>query len=234
MADKFAQASSLLSHQDALAKNLDVSGKRVLDVGCGGGGFTRAMTLLGARVTGIDPGERQLKKARSEAPAGDEEYIEGIAQALPDRDSSVDIVVFFNSLHHVPIDQLDDALAETGRVLVDDGMAYIAEPLATGPMFELNKIINNETEVRAKAYEAIKGATAQGFKEVTEFTYVTDRHYPDFEAYRENSISINPAREALFEVNSDAMRERFEAYGEKQDDGIHFPQPIRVNILTKS
>ncbi len=41
-----------------------VSGKRVLDVGCGGGILSEAMTALGAEVTGIDMGEAPLAVAK--------------------------------------------------------------------------------------------------------------------------------------------------------------------------
>ena len=43
---------------------VDLAGKRVLDVGCGGGILAEAMTRRGARVTGIDLGEKPLKVAQ--------------------------------------------------------------------------------------------------------------------------------------------------------------------------
>src|SRR5437588_13006623 len=42
-------------------------GKRVLDVGCGGGILAEALATEGARVTGIDPSERSLSAARDHA-----------------------------------------------------------------------------------------------------------------------------------------------------------------------
>ena len=40
-----------------------LAGKRVLDVGCGGGILSEAMARLGASVTGIDLAEKSLKVA---------------------------------------------------------------------------------------------------------------------------------------------------------------------------
>src|SRR6202162_6044358 len=40
-----------------------LAGKRVLDVGCGGGILAEAMAAKGARVTGIDLAEKPLKVA---------------------------------------------------------------------------------------------------------------------------------------------------------------------------
>ena len=50
-----------LEHIDGIA---GLRGKRVLDVGCGGGILAEAMAARGARVTGIDLGEKPLKVAQ--------------------------------------------------------------------------------------------------------------------------------------------------------------------------
>ena len=42
----------------------DVSGKRVIDIGCGEGRFCRLLAGLGAEVTGIDLTEALVEKAR--------------------------------------------------------------------------------------------------------------------------------------------------------------------------
>src|SRR2546428_4852752 len=43
------------------------AGKRVLDVGCGGGILAEALAREGARVTGVDPSEKSLAVARAHA-----------------------------------------------------------------------------------------------------------------------------------------------------------------------
>ena len=50
-----------LAHIERLAEGL--GGKRILDVGCGGGILAEAMAERGARVTGIDLAEKPLKVA---------------------------------------------------------------------------------------------------------------------------------------------------------------------------
>ena len=52
---------------DFIDRHSAVAGKRVLDVGCGGGILAEAMALRGAEVTGIDMGEAPLEVARLHA-----------------------------------------------------------------------------------------------------------------------------------------------------------------------
>lgn len=82
-----------------------LSGKRVLDVGCGGGILTESMVLKGATVTGIDLGEKALKVARLHSlESGVEvEYrlvaVETLAAEAPE---SFDVVTCMEMLEHVP------------------------------------------------------------------------------------------------------------------------------------
>ena len=218
-------------HGQVLGEHLFLGGKSVLDVGCGAGRLTRIMTQMGATVIGIDPGIRQLERARSQPVIGSETYIEGTAENLPAEDNSTNIIVFFNSLHHVPINQFGNALNEAYRALKGSGMLYIAEPMAQGPQFELSKPFNDETKIRSEAYKAIKGALKNGFLEQKELMYAADVYYSDFDAYRENSTAINPARDHYFRKMEGELRKRFEHYGIKGSNGWHFTQFIRVNLL---
>ena len=82
-----------------------VAGRKLLDVGCGGGILTESMAQRGAQVTGIDMGEAPLKVARLHAlESGVEvEYrripVEELAAEQP---ASFDIVTCLEMLEHVP------------------------------------------------------------------------------------------------------------------------------------
>ena len=80
--------------------------------------------------------------------------------------------------------------------------------------------------------QVIKSAGAIGFREQHETVYTTDISYTDFESFRESSTSIDPVREAYFRAHDEELRQRFEDYAVKRPDGWHFPQFIRVNVLT--
>ena len=76
----------------------------VLDVGCGGGLMSEPLTRLGARVTGIDPGEKTVAIARSHAePQGlDIDYRVTTVENLVAAGDQYDAVVCLEVIEHVP------------------------------------------------------------------------------------------------------------------------------------
>jgi len=57
------------------------------------------------------------QKAKENSPIGDERYLPGAGENLPFRDSHADIVIYFASLHHVPVPKMNQAIKEVHRVL---------------------------------------------------------------------------------------------------------------------
>ena len=82
-----------------------LAGKRVLDVGCGGGILSEAMARLGAQVTGIDLSEKPLKVAELHllesglAVSYRKISAEDLAEAQP---GTFDVVTCMELLEHVP------------------------------------------------------------------------------------------------------------------------------------
>lgn len=222
------------SNESVLSENLELNDLDVVDVGSGAGELVRYMTTRGAHVTGLECGALQLEKARSYAPAGDEVYIEGVGQEMPFADASFDLVVFFNSLHHVPTAHMAAALDEAHRIVKPSGKVYVAEPIAAGSGFELHAPIDDETTVRAAAYEAITGAAGGKFTQLREIFYQTVYHYSDFAAFRENVIRIEPRRREIFATLEHELQEIFDRLGVVEQDGVRFEQPMRINLLQKA
>ena len=91
-----------LSH---IARIAGLSGKAVLDVGCGGGILSEAMAARGAKVTGIDLAEKPLKVAQLHLlESGREvEYLHISAEELAlARPQQFDVVTCMELLEHVP------------------------------------------------------------------------------------------------------------------------------------
>jgi cyclopropane fatty-acyl-phospholipid synthase-like methyltransferase len=57
-------AKQFVQYPEALRLLGDVEGKKILDVGCGQGAFTRILSKRGADVVGYDPSIEQIKKAK--------------------------------------------------------------------------------------------------------------------------------------------------------------------------
>ncbi len=82
-----------------------LSGKKVVDIGCGGGILSESMAGAGATVTGIDMGKAPLSVARLHAMEEDLEidYQQITAeQHAADNPASYDIITCMEMLEHVP------------------------------------------------------------------------------------------------------------------------------------
>jgi len=82
-----------------------VSGKRLVDVGCGGGILAESMAQRGATVTGIDMGEAPLSVAKlHQRESGVEvNYLQSTAEQLAEREAeNYAIVCCLEMLEHVP------------------------------------------------------------------------------------------------------------------------------------
>ncbi len=90
---------------DYIDRHAGLAGKRVLDVGCGGGILSEAMAQRGARVTGIDMGEAPLSVARlHQYESGVEvDYRHATAEQLAaEQPAGYDVVTCLEMLEHVP------------------------------------------------------------------------------------------------------------------------------------
>ncbi len=101
----------------------EVAGKRVIEIGCGGGQNSIALTKWGATCIGVDPSPAQLDHARRLAREIGVEvhFVEGVAENLsPFPDESFDIVLSSYAFDYVT--DLRRAYDEAWRVLVPGGL----------------------------------------------------------------------------------------------------------------
>ena len=104
-----------------------LSGKRVVDVGCGGGILTEAMARAGAQVTGIDLAEKPLGVARLHLLESglQADYRLVSAEALAEEQpGGFDVVTCMEMLEHVP--QPESTLRACAALLKPGGHAFFS------------------------------------------------------------------------------------------------------------
>lgn len=125
---------------DYILSKSEIDGKRVLDVGCGGGILTEALATEGANITGIDMAEKPLQVAKlhqhetqnealSEATLKNKtlniDYqlttIEAYAQ---DHEGEFDVITCLEMMEHVP--DPSSIIATCRKLLKPDGHLFLS------------------------------------------------------------------------------------------------------------
>lgn len=108
-----------------LGERLRRQGQRLLDAGCGTGGFLRWALDSGSfdEAVGIDLSSAALELARERAPEAT--FRAAPVSELPLESSSVDLAVLNDVLQHIHEDEVGPSLQELSRVLVPGGALLI-------------------------------------------------------------------------------------------------------------
>jgi SAM-dependent methyltransferase len=103
------------------ASQVDLTGKKVLEVSCGAGGGASYITrTLGpAAYTGLDLNPASIEKCRKSHDVPGLDFVQGDAQNLPFPDESFDAVINVEASHQYP--EFQTFLAEVVRVLRPGG-----------------------------------------------------------------------------------------------------------------
>jgi 2-polyprenyl-6-hydroxyphenyl methylase/3-demethylubiquinone-9 3-methyltransferase len=112
---------------DYIDRLMPLAGKRVIDVGCGGGLLTEGMATRGADVSGIDMGKTPLSVARlHQHESGLEiDYQQMTAeQVASEQPGSFDIVTCLEMLEHVPNPAA--TIAACATLVKDDGRVFFS------------------------------------------------------------------------------------------------------------
>jgi SAM-dependent methyltransferase len=122
--DELRAPPGVTAVHELLAREADLAGARVLDVGCGTGSNLRLLAeSFGCRVAGVDSSEAMLAEARRKLPDADLRH--GVAEALPFGDESFDAVWMSLVVHLL---ERPRAFTEARRVVVGGGRLIVITP----------------------------------------------------------------------------------------------------------
>ena len=219
---------------DFLKALVDLDERRqIIELGCGAADLSRRLLARypKSEVTGLEVDERQFAKNLLN-PMERLHFEQSGAQAIPFAAESFDLALMLKSLHHVPLDQLAQALSEVHRVLRPNGLLYISEPVFSGPLNEVMRLFHDEERVRAAALRAIGEALSSGeWEQVSESFFDMPVQYRDFADFEQRMVAVTYVDHRLDEATLQAVRARFEPH--MTASGAQFLRPMRVNLLRK-
>jgi SAM-dependent methyltransferase len=154
---------------DLLERLGSVSGRTVVEIGCGDGFCSLLLASRGARVVGFDPRPGAIRRARS--LAADAElaercsFVRGRAEAIPLPDRCADVVFSRSSLQYVDRRR---ALAEATRILEPGGTLALLENLPDHPLINLHRRLRGlvaravEPDLEIRGYVSLAEIDALG------------------------------------------------------------------------
>jgi len=214
---------------------LELDAKRILELGCGRADITRVIANEGTErsivALEVDQVQHRLNEFITDLP--NVEFIMAGAESIPFPDASFDVAFMFKSLHHVPLDLMDKAMAEVKRVLRPGGFAYISEPIFAGDFNDILKIFHNEEKVRMAAFKAVKRAVDSGlFALASETFFLSPMHFDHFADFEHKIIGATHTQHRLSPELLARVKAKFESH--MTSNGANFQMPIRVDLLKVS
>ncbi|MDM5187734.1 class I SAM-dependent methyltransferase [Bacillus sp. DX4.1] len=106
---------------------IDMNGKNIIDIGCGGGIYTKELALMGAqKVVGLDFSKEMLQVAEENcATLQNISFIHGDAQHINFKNETFDVVISRAVIHH--LQNIPIFLQEASRILKKEGLLILQD-----------------------------------------------------------------------------------------------------------
>ena len=213
---------------------LSLDNKHIVELGCGSAEITRNIASSGVnrKITALEVDKIAHEKNLQITDLPNVTFGLAGAQKISLQDESVDVVFMFKSLHHVPLELMDDSMREISRVLKPGGLVYISEPVFTGDFNEILRLFHDEQKVRQAAFLTVKKAVDEGVFNLQEETFFNSpMKFENFSEFENNTIKATHSSHKLDEKLYALVKQRFEQH--IGDDGAKFLMPIRVDLLQR-
>lgn len=111
-----------------------ITGKRVLDLGCGPGHHSTVFSQLGFQVTGVDYSEQMIAQAKKDNSDNSVKFIVGDMLRLSElfQPQSFDAVWAAASVIHIPEDNIEKVLQGVATIAVPNACVFISLKSGTG------------------------------------------------------------------------------------------------------
>ena len=224
---KFSDSSTARTYSDRFTDNswlewcrkvLKPTGKDVVDVGCGGGIYSKGFVLCGAKsVLGIDSSEQYIEEAGNFCPDADFQVAQCECTGI--ESESADIVFERALIHHLDPDQLLANAEEIIRILRRGGLAVVQDRTLENAMSQddtywlrrelmnmFPRLIDFEAKRRPCVADYSQTLLNAGFTcvEVTIFSEIRKR-YASKEQFDEE-LAQRKGKSILFRLSDDELR----------------------------
>ncbi len=226
--------TGLRNEVQLMLTELPFDGASVLELGCGKAEKTRTLAETGRvkEIVALEVDTIQHARNLGVTDLPKVQFRQGGAEAIPAEDSSFDIVIMFKSLHHVPVEHMDQALSEISRVLKPGGWAWISEPIYAGDFNDILRIFHDEKVVREAAFAAVCKAVGSGSLTLEKQLFFNTRsQFDNFEQFDARMIRVTHTRHQLSPSAYQQVREKFMRH--LTPEGATFFTPQRVDLLRK-
>ncbi|UCV13638.1 class I SAM-dependent methyltransferase [Quatrionicoccus australiensis] len=226
--------TTLCNEMQLLFAELPLDAAHVLELGCGRADKTRQLAASGrpAQILALEVDTIQHARNLEIADLPTVRFAHAGAEAIPAADASIDIVLMFKSLHHVPVGVMDQALAEIARVLKPGGLAWISEPVFAGNLNEVFRLFHDEELVREAAFAAVCQAVESGSLKLEKQLFFNTRSaFDNFAQFDTRMIQVTHSDHRLSPELYRQVQAKFESFA--GPDGYTFHNPQRVDLLRK-
>ena len=218
--------------KNILVNELNLKDKIVLDVGCGNGWFSYWASDNGSQVDAIDPSEGQISEAKKKNFNNKINFMKAGAENINSLINVYDLIFFFNSLHHIPINLMEKSIEHCKNKISNSGSILIIEPIAEGNFHDFVKNIDDETKVRNEAYKAINNCNKYNLKIIKELIYNEVKTFNNGDDCINFLSKVDANRIRYIEINKEFLLNEFNNLSHYSNNKYKFIQPMRLNILT--
>jgi|TARA_B110000196_G_C21114852_1_gene649894 2-polyprenyl-6-hydroxyphenyl methylase/3-demethylubiquinone-9 3-methyltransferase len=117
---------NITKHFNINKKNLPLRNLKILDIGCGGGLLSEPMSRLGAKVTGIDASEKNIKIANAHLKKSKLKinYICASPESLKTTKEQFDVILNMEIVEHV--EDVELFIKKSSELLKKKGLMFVA------------------------------------------------------------------------------------------------------------